>query len=245
MIRQVARLLTFKLSREEFLTFGPSHLIFAMLATWVVGMGRWWDDPAAQTIQKLGVGSLVYVLFLAFVIWILAMPFKPLEWSYPRVLTFVGLTAPPAILYAIPVERFLSMEIAVQLNLWFLLIVAAWRVVLLVFFLHRYAQLAKWVTAVTVLMPMSLTVMALTMLNLSRGVVAIMGGLRDPGADDMANFIVTALGFLAYTLVIPLVIGYVVAIVIARRRKGPEDPAEVVPIAASSESEASRVRDAP
>ena len=48
--------------------------------------------------------------------------------AWPAYLAFVTLTAPPALLYAIPVERFMTPSAASVTNVWFLAVVAAWRV---------------------------------------------------------------------------------------------------------------------
>jgi|GEM_PF-4987218 len=48
--------------------------------------------------------------------------------AWPAYLAFVTLTAPPALLYAIPVERFMTPSAASVTNAWFLAVVAAWRV---------------------------------------------------------------------------------------------------------------------
>ncbi len=49
----MARLLTFRLTREEFLEFDHRHLVFGLCCTWVVGVGRWWDD-ARQSLTTSG-----------------------------------------------------------------------------------------------------------------------------------------------------------------------------------------------
>lgn len=220
-LNDVWRLLTFRSRQQELDGWAWPHLGVGLGATWLVGIGRWWDDPNASALQKTGLGSVAYVLVLALVLFLVAWPLGPRSWSYRHVLTFVSLTAPPALLYAIPVERLVSMPVATQLNLWFLLVVAVWRVALLVFYFMRHAALGWWRTLVAVLLPLSSIVIALSMLNLSRGVVEIMGGLRDPSADRLANEIVLMLGLLAFMAAGPLLVAYLVGIGIAwlaRRR---------------------------
>jgi len=68
----------------------------------------------------MGLGSVAYIFVLSALIWILALPLRPERWSYLSVLTFVGLTSPLAWLYAIPVERFVSMDFAISANVLFL-----------------------------------------------------------------------------------------------------------------------------
>lgn len=216
----VARLLTFRTTRGEFLHFNQRHLAFGVVCTWVVGVGRWWDDPGASLLQHLGVGSVVYIFLLSLLLWLVVWPLKPEGWSYRHVLTFVALTSPPAILYAVPVERFVSLEAARTLNVWFLAIVAAWRVALLAFYLSRHARLTAFSIAVAALLPITLIVVTLTLLNLERAVFDLMGGLRGGGtANDSSYGVLVALTLLSMLLFVPLVICYIFLMVWSRMRK--------------------------
>lgn len=185
-ITDTFRLLTFRLTEVEMAGFGRAHLIFGLLCTWIVGMGRYWDDPKAGILQHLGVGSLLYVFILAFLLWIIINPLGPKNWSYFRVVTFVSLVSPPAILYAIPVERFSSIDTASGLNVIFLLIVAIWRVALLLFFIHRFASLSGFTTLVAAILPITAIVWTLAIFNLERAVFDVMGGFREKTANDSA-----------------------------------------------------------
>ena len=174
-------------------------------------MGRWWDDPEAHLLQHLGLGSLLYVFVLAFLLWLLIKPLGPQDWSYQGVLTFVALTSPPALLYAIPVERFLDLDTARQINVWFLAFVAAWRVGLLAFYLRRLARLPWYSVIVATLLPLTVIVSVLTALNLERAVFDVMGGLREEGtAGDQAYGVLMGLTLLSVLLVGPLLLVYVV-----------------------------------
>ena len=132
-LKSIVRLLTFKSTREEMLQFGKMHFLAGLIGTWIVGMGRYWDDPEAKLLQHLGLGSVIYIFVLAVLIWLIVLPFKVEKWSYFTVVTFISLTSFPAVFYAIPVERFLSIGAANSINVWFLAIVAAWRLGLLFF----------------------------------------------------------------------------------------------------------------
>ena len=172
------RLLTFRPFKPEQSIFNW-YLAFGIFFTWLSGVGRYWDNPRAEMWQYLGLGSVLYIFLFAFVIFIVIAPLKPKHWTYRNVLLFISLTSPPAVLYAIPVERFLSFEAAQAANVWFLGIVALWRVALLYHFLVRVASLA-WMHAVTAtLLPLTLIVTALTFLNLEHVVFRIMAGLED------------------------------------------------------------------
>jgi hypothetical protein len=173
------KVLTFRLSAEDFERLRVRDLMLGLACTWIVGMGRYWDDPTAVLAQKLGLGSLVYVLFLAAGLWILIAPLKPKNWTYRRVLTFVTLTSPPAILYALPVERWWGNEVAFQLNVTFLGVVALWRITMTLFMLPRCANVSWWGTTSATLWPISLAAYIFAANQLIISMVGIMGGLRD------------------------------------------------------------------
>jgi len=100
------KLLTFRLTKDEMLSFNRKHFIVGLLGTWLVGIGRYWDDDGASLLQHVGLGSVIYIFILSFLIWLIIKPFLVEGWSYFIVLTFISLTSFPAIFYAIPVERF-------------------------------------------------------------------------------------------------------------------------------------------
>jgi hypothetical protein len=160
------------------------YLIFGMFCTWLVGIGRYWDNPKASLFQYLGLGSVTYVLFLSALLWLLFYPLKPKRWSLRNVLVFVSLCSLPALLYAIPVERFMPLAIAQSVNAWFLAIVATWRVALLFVFLRRVAELPKFTVLVATLLPITLIVVTLSFLNLEHVVFNIMAGISQdqPGS---------------------------------------------------------------
>src|SRR5215813_7250088 len=125
------RLLTFRATSTELVSLNRGHLFFGLLCTWIVGIGRYWDNPRVPILQRLGIGSVIYVFLLSLLLWLVLWPLRPKHCSYFRVLTFVTLVSPPAILYAIPVEHFFSIDTSNTINAWFLAIVATWRVALL------------------------------------------------------------------------------------------------------------------
>jgi hypothetical protein len=113
--RTAARLLTFRITQKEFLELGGRHLVFGLVCAWLAGMGRYWDDPGAHLLQRLGAGSVIYVFALSFFLWLLIWPLRPQNWSYRNV---------AAILYAIPVERWFTLRAATNINILFLAVVA-------------------------------------------------------------------------------------------------------------------------
>jgi hypothetical protein len=213
------RFLTFRRMSPAVRDHWQAFLVFGLIFTWLAGVGRYWDNPRAHLWQYLGLGSVVYAFVLALMIWALIAPLKPRHWSYRNVLLFVTLTAPPAVLYAIPVERFISSDSAVVANMWFLAIVAGWRVALYVVFLSRTAGLTVGSVIVGVLLPLTIIVVTLTVLNLEHVVFNIMGGLReaDRSVNDGAYSIVFLLSLMSIIIAPIVVLAYAVLVFLAWR----------------------------
>lgn len=214
----LTKLLTFKLTREEMLKFNRKHFYLGLVGTWLVGMGRYWDDTGANLMQHLGLGSVIYIFVLALFIWLILVPFKIENWNYFTVVTFIGLTSFPAIFYAIPVEKFLSIETSNTINVWFLAIVAAWRLALLYYFLKHFTKLGKGNIITVTLMPICVIISVLTMLNLHRVVFNIMGGMRNPTPHDSSYMVLMLLTGISLFLSIPLLISYGVGIYNRRKK---------------------------
>ena len=195
------------------------YLAFGICFSWLCGIGRYWDNPRAELWQYLGLGSVAYIFSLALILWLLIYPLKPQHWSYKSVLLFVSMTSPPAILYAIPVERFMELGAAQTANVWFLAVVATWRVALLVRYLSTVAGLSGGAIVIATLLPLTLIVSSLTALNLEHVVFKIMAGLEDheKSANDMAYgilFLITYFSVFTFPL---LLVGYLLLIFKARR----------------------------
>ncbi len=197
-----------------------SYLIFGILFTWLCGIGRYWDNPRADLWQYLGLGSVIYIFVLALIIWLIILPLKPKNWSYKNVLLFISLTSPPAILYAIPVEKFLTLAAAQSANVWFLAIVAIWRVLLLLRYLTNSAKLSGLCVLVATLLPLTLIVTLLTILNLEHVVFKIMAGLEDheKSANDSAYFILMLITYIS-VLLSPMLLGMYGWLIYQRRGK--------------------------
>lgn len=219
----IIKLLTFKLRRNEMLGFNNKHLIAGILGTWIVGMGRYWDDANANLLQHLGLGSVIYIFVLSAFIWLILLLYKIEKWSYKTVLTFIALTSFPAIFYAIPVERFFSITTANSMNVWFLAIVAIWRLCLLYYFLKQFTQLSTGNIVTVTFMPICLIISVLTILNLHNVVFEIMGGIRNPSPHDSSYLVLMMLTGISMILAIPLLIAYAVGIYYSRKKKN-NDP---------------------
>lgn len=212
MLRTISRTLLMRITREEILQFRLKHFIVGLIGTWIVGIGRYWDDPGATALQHAGLGSVIYIFLLAAFIWIIIKPFLVDDWNYFTVLTFISLTSFPAIFYAIPVERFYSVETSNLLNVIFLAIVAAWRLMMLYHFLKVFTRLGIGNIVTITLMPICLIITTLTILNLHRVVFDIMGGQRNPTPHDGAYAVLVFLTVVSALLIVPLLIAYGVGI---------------------------------
>lgn len=216
------RVLTFRSSAEELHALDRRHLALGIAATWIVGIGRTWDDPTVSLVRRTGIGSLAYVAFLACVLWAVAAPLqrtRERRLTLERVLAFVTLTAPPAALYAIPVERFTSIQSAIELNLAFLAIVAGWRVALLLWFLRRGVGLSIGATITAALLPLAAIVLALVRTGHADHVISIMGGLRERQPDEAVGTVLHLLSILAVVASPVLAIGWLVLAYRAHRAR--------------------------
>jgi hypothetical protein len=195
-VRALGRVLSFRFTREDLRALDARALVVGLLCTWAAGVGRYWDHPKAEPLQIAGVGSLVYVFALSALLWGVGAAVRARDWTYFRVLTFVALTAPPALLYAIPVERFLSFGGATQARVLFLGFVATYRVALYAVFAWRLGGRSRYATTVVVLLPLALLVFVLDLLNLDHAVFHIMsGGTRT--TRDASYEIVVYLGLVS------------------------------------------------
>jgi len=202
------RLLFFRASREELVSVGWRHLALGLFCTWLVGMGRFWDNPRVGLLQHLGIGSVIYIFILSLFLWLIIWPFRPRNWTYFKVLTFISLVSPPAALYAIPVEKLVTLATANSINAWLLAIVATWRVGLLIFYLRRAGQLKRFPTFVATFLPLTIIVVVLTILNLEQVVFNMMGGISEPTPNDTAYGVLILLTWVSLPLFVPLFICY-------------------------------------
>jgi hypothetical protein len=210
-INTTLRILSFRFTVGDIFSFSNKHLLFGIMGTWLAGIGRYWDHPDANWVQYAGLGSVIYIFILAAFIWLIVSPYNPAGWNYKTVLTFISLTSFPALLYAIPVEKFLPIEIAATVNAWFLMIVAVWRVILLFLFLKQFDALRGYVSVLTFL-PLVIIVSSLSVLNLEKAVFNIMGGIRQTNAANTAYEILLVLTVVSVVLLIPFLIAYIIGI---------------------------------
>jgi len=63
----VARLIFFRASQRDLIDLNHRHLTIGLVCTWLVGMGRYWDNPRVGLLQHLGVGSVIVYLVMVVV----------------------------------------------------------------------------------------------------------------------------------------------------------------------------------
>jgi hypothetical protein len=219
LLSTIFRLLTFQITREELHRLDHRFLIAGLVGTWIVGMGRYWDSPTAEFAQRTGIGSIVYVFVLAALLYGVGYPLKPQNWSYGSVLTFITLTSFPAALYAIPVERWTSVHTAIQINVWFLAIVALYRVGLYLFYMWRSAELGIGTAITTVFLPITLIIAMITISGYAGVVFDVMGGFanREPTAMDGVNTVLTTITVLSCMSLPIWLVAYLVVVGIRAR----------------------------
>jgi hypothetical protein len=223
LFRDQLSFLAFKGVPKDFTEHRLAYLEWGLAITWLAGLGRYWDHPNALWFQYTGLGSVAYVFVLALILFLILAPLRPKNASYLNILTFVCLTSAPAILYAVPVERFMPLPAAQTANAWFLAIVAAWRVGLLFWFMRFVCGLPWLITIIAALLPLAAIVIVLTVLNLEHVVFDLMAGIRpeDAGPNDVAYTVVATLGFISFFIAPILLAGYLGTVIWRWRDKLP------------------------
>ena len=193
------RLLSFRRPRAMFGDQWIAYLVCGLAITSIVGMGRYWNNPHAELWQRLGLGSVAYVVLLALVLRLLLIPFKPSACTLRNVLLFLLMTAPPGLVFLMPVESFLSLRRAQLGNAVLLGLVALWRFALLFWFLRVIAGLSGMPLVVASLTPLVFIVAALALLNLEHVAIDFLNGVRPEQYSpyDLNYSIITVLSFIA------------------------------------------------
>ncbi len=215
-LQLIGRVLTFRVSGDELRKLNWLDLTLGLFFTWLAAMGRYWDNLRVETAQALGAGSVAYVFALALFLYLIIWPMRPANWTFFRVLTFITLTAPPALLYAIPFQTIFpdpDFSTANTLNAWLLAAVAVWRVALLNLFLRRLGELPGLERILGLGFPLTCIIVALTVLNLEKVVFHIMGGFTELSPNDTSYEVLFMITTLASVGFIPFLIAYIAAVV--------------------------------
>ncbi len=124
--------------------------------------------------------------------------------EYRRLLACLWLTAPLAVIYAVPVERFLTAYQSMKFNLSFLGIVSVWRVLLF----SRVAAVLYGTSLKRVLFPILFladTVMILAIVVYPLPLIEIMGGLQLTESENLINvvrFMLIQVGVLSWPILL-------------------------------------------
>lgn len=211
--RTAGRVLTFRASRDELLALGPRQALFGLALAAVAGAGRHWDAEGLSWVRHTGIGSAAYTLALAAAIWVALAPLRPAALGFTRIVAFVGLTAPPGLLYAVPIERFLDPRAAADVNVAFLLVVAVWRVALFGWFLRKLSRLPVLPLMFGAGLPVLGLLGLLGLTNLTGVVAQSMGGWREVSpATRAAEETAVLLGAGAILLFLPWLICWGIAV---------------------------------
>lgn len=216
----MGRFLTFRAAPDELQNMNRRHFAVGFFFVWLAGIARNWDNAKAGAWQHLGVGALAYVFALAVLMTLIIAPFfgERNGSVYRRALTVICLTAPPALLYGIPVEMWMNASAARAANYSLLAFVAAWRVALWMFYLRRGARFSHSQVLACTLLALSVIIGLVGFLGLGSAVMNAMSGVRTPAQQAAENFagILSAIAFFSF---LPLLIFYFVQLTKYRRER--------------------------
>ncbi|MCJ8346868.1 hypothetical protein MJH12_15100, partial [bacterium] len=143
------------------------------------------QEPFHLILSPLASAFVALIIFLAFRLLLFRKSLEcPPLWRHFRLfLTLFWMTAPLAWIYGFPVEQFLGPILAARVNLYFLGIVALWRVILFI----RICQCYFGGVALTTVLLVCSSIAA-TLLNvIPMPIISVMGGVNIEGADALIN----------------------------------------------------------
>jgi hypothetical protein len=199
------------------------YLTIGLFITWIVGIGRTWDNSYEPLWLRSGLPSVAYAVVLAGFIWVVVAALRPGRWTYRNVLLMVTMTAAPGLIYAIPVEQFLDHGTARATNLIFLAIVAAWRMALYFHFLRSAAKLPPVAATVAALLPPTLILAVVSAYGALEIVAGGMGGTELPPGESIAA---SVLFFIAAScwIALPILVVAWLALAVIRSRPQRQPP---------------------
>ncbi len=227
-LKTIFRILTFRAKREELAQNALAVLAIAIVITWLVGIGRWWDDPRELPLfVRLGAGSVIYVFAMSLLLWILANPISKEKLPYWSFAAFVASTSLPGLVYAVPMEQWTDLSTASTYNVWALTFVSVYRVSLLFWFYLRVLKLNAGEALVVTGLPISAISIVLVSLGHGARVLDIMGGLRDRMSKTDMETIVGLIGCLSWVIgPVLFIIYFGVAARVALERRSEKPPGE-------------------
>lgn len=188
----------------------PSALWVGLIFVFAAGIAREYDGedllhepwhlliPLAASLAS----SAILFLLVRLLAWIHGAVQPDLMSGYRVFLTLYWLTAPLALIYAVPVERWLSAGAAAEANLWLLALVAFWRVALMTRIVVVIYS-APLGSALAVVLFFADTVMLIALSFMPAPILAVMGGVRLSAAESViqgTSLLATALGMMAWPI---------------------------------------------
>jgi hypothetical protein len=195
----------------------PNAIWVGLIFVFAAGIAREYDGedllhepwhlliPLAASV----VSSAILFLLVRLFAWIHGAVQPDLVSGYRVFLALYWLTAPLALLYALPVERWLSAGDAAQANLGLLALVAIWRVVLMTRIIS-VIYTAPFGSALAIVLFFADTVMLIALHFMPVPVLMVMGGVRLSPAESViqgTSLLATVLGMLSWPVWLATVIG--------------------------------------
>lgn len=217
--QSIIRILTFRARIGDIEDDLVPLLLVGILLTWVVGIGRWWDDPREiPPLARMGLGSVAYVFVLSGLLWLISYPLARERVSYLDFAAFIAATSLPGIVYALPIEAISPNSTASAYNITALIFVSAYRVSLLIWFLSKILKMSVFRAIVTTFFPISLITGVISLADLGDQIINMMGGFRNNVPQSAAREVVLAIGYISFVLAPLLLIIYVAMIIGERDR---------------------------
>lgn len=221
LLRTALRVLFFRASTEELASLDRRHLALGLVASALAGIGRFWDNPGVSVLAHGGGWSVLHVFIVAAVFVAVARLVRVKTVTTTGILTLVTLSAPPAALFAIPVERFLDPVSARFANLGFLLIVSTWRVALVAWYFTRVGELRAFEATVVALFPVTGVFAALSGRMGVDPLLGIMGTFSGIAPDGFPEAITSGLvSFSKVALLTLFPLGILIGSLVVARRGG-------------------------
>lgn len=180
--------------REAILAFASDGrtLWLALIFVFSAALARRYDGADLGAEPLALVGPALVSWFNASILFVLlhvlvgrrAKPAPDWVAEYRVVLSLFWLTAPLAWLYAVPVERFLDPYEATVANLWLLLLVATWRVVLMSRVVSVIYGINGWAAFFQVMFFADLVAVAIMLVS-PKPIVSVMAGIAHTRVDDL------------------------------------------------------------
>ena len=191
------------------------YFSFILVVTWLVGVGRYWHNPDSLIWQRAGLSSLIYIFVVSQLLYLVVLPLRPKNWSYKEAFVLLGLTSLPGLLYAFPLESFMSFFETQIANALLFLVIGAWRFALCARSIYTLTKIGFWPTITATLVFIAAVNIPLALINMGRPILSEYR--EDQAPYDLIYLIIVLYAFtLRYQL--PIFAGYGLFIYLAQRK---------------------------